>query len=380
MNIILALAAVAALQQAQQQTDSLLTQAAARGRDFAQTHPLAGARAIPAAQQQYRLALGLIDSARWDDAVMRLEAVARIDARNPAYKGDLGYVQARLSRWDDAAASFEAATTLQSTNPWYFVGLGVARAGQQRWLEAGGMLALAATTDSVVISAPFIHSILDFYERAGRTGPQLEWYRRGTQRYPDVALWWLKLAQGLHQTDTAAGFAAITRYRQMAPDEPLGLATMATYLSDRGQTDSALALAERLTADSSYRDFAANIFYNAGARAMQAGDYRKASNTLALAASNTSDSTIRARSTYYLGFADFNRAIMMLQAAEQGRDCQAARAGDSVATLAEANLRASVRLDSVNVTRTLTESMPQLRTGARNMMQAFCTGNQRRRP
>ena len=378
MNILVLLATAGMLQQ----SDSLLALSAARGRDFAQLNPIPGARTFPAAQQQYRLALGLIDSSRWEDAALRLEAVSRIDARNPAYKGDLGYVQARLGRWDEAAAAFEQATQIQSQNPWYFVGLGVARGGQQRWLEAGGMLALAATTDSAVISQPFIEAILDYYERARRIGAMLEWYRRGTQRYPDVALWWLKLAQALHgTTDTAAGFAAITRYNQLAPSEPLGLATFATYLFDRGQVDSALVLAERVAADTSYRAFAAGIFYNAGVRAMQTGDYRKASNVLRVAATSSADSMIRARSVYYLGFADFNRSIMMLQAAEAARDCEAARAGDSVATLAETNLRASVRLDSLNVTRTLTESMPQVKEGAQNMIRAYCpAGQQRRRP
>jgi Flp pilus assembly protein TadD len=378
MNILVLLATAGMLQQ----PDSLLSLAAARGRDFAQLNPLPGARTFPAAQQQYRMALGLIDSSRWEDAVLRLDAVARIDARNPAYKGDLGYVQARLGRWDEAAAAFEQATQLQSRNPWYFVGLGIARAGQQRWLEAGGMLALAAATDSAVISRPFIEAILSYYERASRTAAMLEWYRHGTQRYPDVALWWLKLAQALHgTTDTAAGFAAVTRYSQLAPNEPLGLVTYATYLFDRGQVDSALVLAQRVAADTAYRAFAAGIFYNAGVRALQAGDYRKASDVLRLAVASATDSVLRARSTYYLGFADFNRSIMMLQGAEQAQDCEAARAGDSIATLAETALRVSVRLDSVNVSRTLNESMPQVRQGAQNMIRAYCpAGQPRRRP
>lgn len=381
MNITLLLA-VAGMMHAPQHPDStLLATAATRGRDFAVTHPVPGARAIPAAQQQYRAALSLMDSSRWDDAAVRLQAVARLDARNPAYQGDLAYVQARLDRWDDAATAYEAATTLQSTNPWYFVGLGVARAGQERWREAAGMLALAATTDSVVIDKAFIETILAYYERASRPGAQLEWFRRGTERYPEVALWWLKLAQALRPIgDTAAGWTAIQRYVQMAPNEPLGLATMATYLYDRGSIDSALVLANLVVADTSYGAFAAGIFYNAGIRAMQASDYARASDVFAKAKRYTTDETVRARSTYYLGFSDFNRAVTMLQAAEQARDCNAARAGDSVATIAEGNLRASVRLDSANVTRTLEESMPQLRTGATNMVTAFCGSGQRRRP
>src|SRR3989338_5473428 len=139
MNILVLLATAGMLQQ----SDSLLSLAAARGRDFAQLNPVPGARTFAAAREQSGRARGLIDSSRWEDAVLRLDAVARIDARNPAYKGDLGYVQARLGRWDEAAAAFEQATQIQSQNPWYFVGLGVARGGQQRWLEAGGMLALA---------------------------------------------------------------------------------------------------------------------------------------------------------------------------------------------------------------------------------------------
>lgn len=382
MNISLVLA-VASVMQVQQADSALLATAARQGRDFATTHPLPGSRTIPAAQQQYRQALALIDSSRWDDAVVRLQAVARIDQRNPAYQGDLGYVQARLGHWDDAATAYEAATTLQSINQWYFVGLGITRAGQERWREAAGMLALAATSDSAVIDQAFIATILNYYERAGRPGAQLEWLRLGTQRYPDVALWWLKLAQGLRTTgDTANGWAAIERYTAVQPDEPLGMATRATYLFDRGQVDSAVALTDRVARDTSYAAFAGSLFYNAGVRAMQGSQFDRASQMFNRSQRLAADSVVRTRSTYYLGFSEFNRAVTVLQGAEQSRDCNAARAGDSLATVAEQHLRASVHVDSANVTQTLNESMPQLRLGATNMMTAFCTasGGRGRRP
>lgn len=367
----------------QQPDTSLITLAGARGRDWSTQHPVAGARTFPAAQQQYRAALALIDSSRWQDAVVRLQAVARIDARNAAYKADLGYVQARLEQWDDAASAYEAATQLQSANPWFYIGLGLARAGQQRWLEAGGMFALAASTDSVVVNRAFIESIIEYYQRANRTAAQLEWFRLGTQRYPDVPLWWLKLAQALRETgDTAAGFAAIRRYVELQPQEPLGLATYATYLFDRGQLDSAVAIAARIAADTSYRSFAATIFYNAGVRAMQARDYRRASNMLTQALPGLADSTLALRTRYYLAFADFNRAVAMMQAAEQARDCEAARAADSITTIAEGNMRATVRVDSATVWPVLTTSVPQVHTGAQNMIRAYCPAPQqpRRRP
>lgn len=365
----------------QQPDTTLLQQAATRGREWAAQHPVAGARTYPAAQQQYRTAMGLIDSSRWQDAAVRLQAVSRIDARNATYKADLGYVQARLGQWDDAASAWEAATQLQSGNPWFYVGLALSRAGQQRWLEAGGMLALAASTDSVVISRPFIEAILDYYQRANRTASQVDWYRLGTQRFPDVALWWLKLAQQTRETggDTAIGFAAIRRYVQMQPDEPLGMATYATYLFDRGQLDTAVAIATRIAADTTFRAFAASIFYNAGVRAMQARNYQRASSMFTMALGGLADSTLRMRTRYYLGFADFNRAVAVMQVAETQRNCDSVRLADSLTTGAEEHLRATVRVDSATVWPVVTSSIPQVKTNLGNMTRAYCPAPPRRR-
>jgi tetratricopeptide (TPR) repeat protein len=365
----------------QQPDTTLLATVAARGREWATQHPVAGARTYPAAQQQYRAALALIDSSRWQDAAVRLQAVSRIDARNAAYRGDLGYVQARLGNWDDAAAAYESATQLQSGNPWYYVGLGLARAGQERWLEAGGMMALAANTDSAVISRPFIEAIVDYYQRANRTASQLEWYRLGTQRYPDVALWWLKLAQQTRESrgDTALGFRAIQRYVQMQPSEPLGLATYATYLFDRGQVDTAVAIARHIAADTTFRSFAATMFYNAGIRAMQAQNYNRASAMFNLALPGLADSSLVGRSRYYLGFADFNRAVTLMQAAETARNCDTVRLADSLTTNAETHLRAAVRVDSATIWPVVSSSIPQVKTNLGNMTRAYCPQPAQRR-
>jgi tetratricopeptide (TPR) repeat protein len=375
-TIVFAIAGSVALSQGPDTT--LLNAVAQRGREFAQ-RAAPTTRAVPAAQQQYRIALALLDSAKWDDAAVRLQAVSRIDSRNAQYKGDLGFVLLRLSRWDDAAAAYQGATQIQSTNPWYYVGLALARAEQQRFLEASGMMALAASTDSVVVTRQFIEAILNYYERAGRAANGADWYRIGTARFPDVAVWWLRLAQQMReQGDTTNGIAAARRYVQLAPTEPLGLATLAGFLYDVGQNDSAVLLASRVASDTSFRPFVGQIYLGVGTRAFRVRDWTRAS-TVLRQGQTVSGPELATRFAYYLGFADLQRVVTLLQAADQARDCPSAQAADSLLTLAERNLRTAVALDSANVTQTLTTSMPQARTAAQNMIRGYCPATPARR-
>ncbi len=350
-----------------------MAQVGTEGRAFAAAHqPAAAARGPTAAQ--YQAARALIDSGKWDDAAVRLHAVSRLDNRNVAVKGDLGYVELRRAQWDNAADAYQTASGMEPDNPWYFVGLGLARGGQQRYMEAAGSLALAAHTDSVVISVPFIDAIVDLYDHAGRTSNQLDWYKIATVRYPDSSLYWLKLAQGLRDEDTTNGLAAARRYVAMKPTEPLGLATLAAYLADVGKGDSAVEIAGRLaTSDTSFHAFAATIFYTAGTRAFRARDYAKASQILKQGM-QWARVDIRPRFSYYAGHADLQRAYQLGQASSESRDCNAALAADSLAFLADTNLRRAMSIDSTTVSQVVTGTIPQVHQQVARLKDAYCRG------
>ncbi len=365
-----------------QQDTTLLVAAGTQGRAFATAHATAAAgRGATAAQ--YRLALAALDSGKWDDASVRLHAVSRLDSHNPAVKGDLGYALARRAQWDDAADAYQAASGMQPENPWYYVGLGLARGGQERWIEAAGMLALAAHTDSSVVSSAFITAITGFYERAGRGSNQLDWYKVATARFPDEPLWWLKLAQGLREADdTTNGLAAARRYVAMRPTEPLGQATLATFLSDVGKGDSAVDIAGRLAAaDTSYKGFAMGIFWSAGTRAFRSHDYARSSQILLQGMTYARPDMIP-RFSYYAGHADLQRSVQLGTTSSETRDCAAAIASDSLAFQADTLLRRAMSVDSATVSQVVGTTIPQVHQQVARLKAAYCQQGQqnRRRP
>ena len=371
---------------AMQQDSSLLAVVGTQGRAFATAHAPAAAAARGPTAQQYRAALALLDSGKWDDAAVRLHAVSRLDARNPAVKGDLGYAEARRGQWDNAADAYQAASGMQPDNPWYYVGLGIARGEQSRFIEAAGMFSLAAHTDSSVISPAFITGITDYYDHAGRTSNQLDWYKIATARYPNESLWWLKLAQSLRDADdTTNGLAAARHYVAMRPSEPLGMATLAAFLADVGKSDSAVEIAGRLAgADTSYRAFAMGIFWTAGTHAFRAHDYAKAAQVLKQGMQYARPDMLP-RFAYYAGHADLQRAVALGQASSESRDCNAALASDSLAFLADTNLRRAMSVDSGTVSQVVGTTIPQVHQQVARLKAAYCQAaqqqqQQRRRP
>lgn len=361
-----------------QQDTALLATAARESRAYAAAHAPAAPRGATAAQ--YRVALAALDSAKWDDAALRLRAVALLDPRNPAVKSDLGYANARLGRWDDAADAWQAASGMQPGNPWFYVGLGIARAGQERYVEAAGNLALAANTDSSVISPAFITAITGYYDHAARAGDEVAWYRVATARYPDQPRWWLEFAQALRAAnDTTNGLAAARRYVAMRPGEPQGLAALAGFLGDAGQSDSATAIAARLAAaDTAYRPFAMRIFWTAGARAFRAQDYALAG-TILKQGMQYARLDMLPRFALYAGHAELEQAVALVRASNANRDCNAALTSDSLAFQADTNLRQAVSLDSVTVTTVLTTTIPAVHQQAGRLKAALCGQQQQQR-
>lgn len=356
---------------AAQALDSLLMQAVTRGRERLQQ--LAGAGARPdGGARQYQEAVSDLAAGRWADAALSLQAAMQRNRNNPLYHFELGYAYARQTQWDQAGDAFAAAARLQSQNAFITVALAAVRAAQQRWADAAGIFQLAAQTDSSVVDFAFASIAAQSFEAAGDRTRAAEWYRQAAALRPDDANPWLRLAIIYRQaSDTARGVEASRRLLALRPDDGLGNAIYATFLSEMGQSDSAVAYADRAARDSLYRPTAAEVYLQAGAGYLRARDLVKAAEVLRrgqpLAAAE-----LREPYGFYLGMAELQQMNVRLNDLQEHESCDGTRGLDSMLTRIEDNLRTGRSADTLRADRALNLILPGYRTNAQQMAQRYC--------
>ncbi len=343
---------------------ALFDDAATKARDAAsRLETPAGRAARPdPAQQQYLAALQLINRKQYDSALAPLHAAAVVNRNSARYHGDLGYALAETGRFDDAATEFQTAIRLQSANPWYYVELGLIRLNQERWTESSANFELAYATDSTIVSPLLVAAASRAAEKAADENALFQWSQRGTARFPDDPLPWLRLATLLRSRgDTVKGLDAIRHFRSLDRQDRLGAAVYALYLYDRAQYDSAVIMARQAVADSSLHQYASAVFLRAGAHWVNAKQYDSAATVLEEGRAITPPGLNRMRYTFYLGLADLMRIPTIYSAAVQAKDCSRATLLDSLLASVQSNITEAAQLDSAQSARILTSYVPSLR-------------------
>lgn len=360
---------------------SIARGARAKTAELTATRPAENARAV----SQYREALGLSDRGRYDSASTMLYAVILRSPNNPLFQGEHAYILARLGRWEDAANVYTRCYQLLQQNAWFLVGVAAARAGNQQWADAAGTIQLAAQTDSAVITPAIAVAAVSWFEQAGDRGNALTWARLASQRTPDDPAIWLRIAtyQRARGDSTGEGLAAIRRYRTMRPDDKLGMALYADYLYMKDQTDSAMALINVAVEDSTYREYAAQLYLQVGRDKVQRRDAEAAVRTLA---TGLPWATAAQRPIYanVMGRAQLLQVNTTLERTQTDRSCALARSADSLVTESERNLRAGVSFDSARTASFLDNIVPgykqNAQTAIRNCRDAPATPPRPARP
>ena len=354
--------------------DSLLIHASARAR---QKHEQLSPGLRDGGVRQYTEARVDLDSGRWADAILSLTAAMQRGRNNPLYHGEMGYAQARLARWDEAGDAYASAARLQSTNAWWIVALGAIRAAQRRWADAAGTLQLAAQTDTSVVDARFAAIAAQAYEAASDRAKAAEWYATATQLNPEDADSWLRLGLIQRSRSDTAGATTIRRLLRLRPGDKLASAVLATYLSEAGQQDSALALAAAAADDSSYRPYAAEVYLRAGSALLREREFIRA---VAVLKRGEPWSAIDLKPTYafYLGIGEIQLLSMRLNNLQENQSCDSTRGLDTLVARIDSNLRAGRAVDSTRADLLLTQILPGYRTNATQMTARFCDPARRR--
>lgn len=190
----------------------------------------------------------------------------------------------------------------------------IALSAENKFADAAASMAAAAVIDSAKIDSLFIVRTLAFYDAANDSATALTWRRICTQRTPGDADCWFKYASGLYDRhDTAGAITAIRHLIELHPESGRGQIVLANWFRAAGQADSSLAYAKAaVTADTSWRPQAAQMYMAAGYTAFQAKDYPRAIDLLGQAqpwAAPANAPTI----AFLLGSSQFQMGLPVLQ-------------------------------------------------------------------
>jgi hypothetical protein len=137
----------------------------------------------------------------------------------------------------------------------------------------------------------------------------------------------------------------------------------ADLLFTAGKADSALALMATAAQDSAYREFAAQMYLQAGRDLFQRRDTEGAIRVLTLGQPYATPAQRPAFSNI-IGRAQLLMLNAALTALEENRSCALARSADSLAVRTELNLREGISFDSVRTVSMLENILPQYKTNA----------------
>jgi len=126
----------------------------------------------------------------------------------------------------------------------------------------------------------------------------------------------------------------------------------ANYLYVAGQNDSAMTFAEYAASDSTYRPFAAQVFLAAG-RTLLVRRNTDAALTVLRKGQDWADSTQRPSFRLFIGRAQLLQVSAALNSYQDHPNCDLAHAADSLTTVASANLRAGLMVDSARTQQLL---------------------------
>ena len=347
----------------------------------AKADQLATQRADQRADAQYREAVAEIERGAYSDAALSLQAALQRSRNNPKFHGDLGYVYGRMRQWNDAYASFVNAYQNQQQNKWYLLAAAVAKAEQRSWGDAAGTVQLAVSTDSSMIDARLAQQAASWYQQAGDGTQALTWARIAIAKDSTDGRSWLRVAAALNARSDSSPESAVSirRAHALLPEDKLAAALFAGLLFRANQLDSALERAAFAAQDSSYREFASNLHFEAGRLALGRREFERSRQLLAAGRPFATPAQEPAYANL-IARADLLRAGAMLQRISERANCDSARVVDTLLVDVERNFAAGMSYDSARTTMFLSQVVPGYKTQARQAVESSCRAPTPARP
>jgi len=385
MKRLLLLACVMAAAPAAAQTTSAdtswVTQIAQRARAKA-TELQAGQRPDQRAEAQYTEAVAEMERGAFSDAALTLQAALQRSRGNAKYRGDLAYAYARAGSWPEAHEAWIQAYRAMNQNPWYLVGASLAKAQQRSWADAAGTIQLAVQADSSIIDGRMAREAASWFQQAGDGAQALAWAQLAVARDSTDGRSWLRVAAAMNARSDSSpeALTAIRKAAMLLPEDRLANALLAGLLWRSGQIDSALERAAVAAQDSSYRSFAANLYFEAGRQAISRREAARARAALARGREFAADSSQRLGIAYMMGRAELLYASELLRGLETAPNCDSARLADTVLASAQRNLTEGAPFDSARAPMFINQVLPNYRTQAANAVHSSCSGAAPARP
>jgi hypothetical protein len=335
------------------------------------------ANAPAPAAAQYREALADLERGEYPIAATELSAALQRARNNPLYLGDRAYAYAVQGQFDPAGRDYRAAYAAQQRNAWYIAALAELAAAQNNWTEAAGNAQLAANTDSAVVDSLFAPAAATWFASANDRTGAFTWSKLSTQRNPADAQSWLRIALFLRQRQdsSAEGPDAVRRYIALKGEhaDRLAFALMAEQVYNSGKTDSGLALARIAAQDSGYREYAAQLYLQAGRDAFQ---HRDIPNTLALLTQGRQWATPAQLPAFsnITGRAQLLKLQSMLASIEESHNCDSAHVADTLLSKTEQSLREGASFDTARTNTMVNTVLPGFRQNVQSAISSCRQG------
>jgi tetratricopeptide (TPR) repeat protein len=185
-------------------------------------------------------------------------------------------------------------------------------------------------------------------------------------------VYWYQLgALSYARGDTVGAVRASQEYIKLLPTDMRGHLAAAQYMMAAGMMDSALAHLDIATADSSARRFAAPLYLQAGLQSVRDSNWTVAEQRLQRARDYAQGGTV-VPAAFFLAVAQVQLAIRADNAAQSGRDCEAARRSQAYWNNAEQNMTTGGRQNPDVANQILTQVIPAYKQRAETMIRQYC--------
>jgi len=301
-----------------------------------------------------------------------LSRILRIDVREDALRVGLAQLFASRNMLDSALAVINTGIDAAPNSVELLKTRAVIQGAMSRWADAAASMEQVAGIDSMNIDSLFAFRIVNYFRQVPDSAKLLTWLKVVTYRLPLEPLYWYQLGTlSFARGDTAGAVRSSQEYLKLQPTDMRGHLSAAQYMLAAGMMDSALAHLDVATTDSVARPFAAPLYLQAGLQAVRDSNWTVAEQRLQRARDYAQGGAV-VPAAFFLGVAQVQLGIRADNAAQTGRDCEAARRSQTHWTNAEQSITTGGRQNPDVANQLLTQVIPAYKQRAEAMIRQYC--------
>ena len=326
-----------------------------------------------------------------NDTVQLLDMLKRIltvDFRDNDLRISTIQMMVRMGQADSAVALAKKGLEYNPASVELLSAEAVAMAAAGHLESAAAIMETYVSIDTARIDSTFLFRITNIYKQANDTTHWLQWLERTTQRFPSQLDPWYQLStyKMTHGDSTGAEtmarglLSSIADANAPASRQYSGRAHWVISMMQigHGNSDSAMVHADAaVNADTTLRPQVAFVYLIAGGKA-RVSDTTEATIdnpinllTRAIQYANGNQRVI-VPASFQLGIVQFNKGRILDTQAQEGRDCEKARAARALMDQAEASIIAGVATNRDIANQFLSNYLPAFKQREDTMIRQYC--------